>query len=172
MIYEVIEPYSHNFVFSLWTDQLTTIAYGTYDTQSHIGSELDPRFFALFSYTTGAANNLTFTPPGQVDTVIVYMQQNGGTATATYNVDGGASLGTITNAGANALFAYTATVTKGAHTINIVPNNNGLFNIAGIIAYDSTTPAIDVIQDGQYGSVAASWNSAGNPCLRGAFLEF
>jgi lysophospholipase L1-like esterase len=164
-------PTSYNSLWSgLSSASASGITYPNLDTRVTFGANWSLGAVSLFSYTTGAANNLAFTPPGQIDTVIVYMVQNGGTGTATFNVDGGASLGTITSAGVTSIVSYTATVTKGAHTINIVPNNNGSFFIQGIIAYDSTTPGVDFVQAGQYGATAANWNNNGSPWNPGAYF--
>lgn len=117
----------------------------------------------MIKYTTGAANNFTFTPAGEFDTITIWYFTQTGNGAATVNVDGGASLGTINFGATNfQMKSVTYSVTKGAHTINIVPSNNGSFSIAGIITQDSTTPAVDFIQAGSYGGIAANFASSAN----------
>lgn len=116
----------------------------------------------IIAYSTGAVNNFSFTPVGAIDTFIVYWIRTTALGSCTANVDGGSSLGTITMGGvAASIQTSTFTVTKGTHTINLVPNNDGALYLLAIIAYDSTTPAIDIIQAGVYGATSANWNSTG-----------
>jgi len=51
----------------------------------------------------------------------------------------------------------TFTCTKGIHQINLVPNNDAQMFFGGIVAYDSTVPAIDVIQTAVYGAVSSTF---------------
>ena len=136
------------------------------DTQVTLGNRYEPRFFCpVFLYYWRGKQFDIYAARTSGHRYCLHAAKRSD-ATATYNVNGGASLGTITNAGANALFAYTATVTKGAHTINIVPNNNGSFNIEDT-AYNSTTPAIDLIQNGQYRISGGKLELGGNSVVRG-----
>lgn len=110
-------------------------------------------------YATGAANNLTFTPAGNIDTINIYYWKSG-SGTFTFNVDGGSSLGTSIG-GSTGIGMLTAVVTKGTHTINVVPGNNGTLFVMGISAYDSTVPAIDVFNAGANGFKAADYVGTG-----------
>lgn len=140
--------------YPLYDTRLTKGAnWGTDSTHPIIGG-------FWFPYTTGAANNLTFTPTVQVDTAIP-IQWKGSVGTFTFNVDGGSSLGTSTGGSTGWESVAGGTFAKGAHIINIVPNNNGSIFLGGIIAYDSTTPAIDVIQGGYNGATVAAYIGTG-----------
>ncbi|MBV9858747.1 MAG: hypothetical protein JO038_01375 [Alphaproteobacteria bacterium] len=111
----------------------------------------------LIGYGNAGAGTLSFTPAGAIDTIKILSVKNTGAGggSFTVNVDGGSSLGTVTTTGSGAVGADTFTVTKGTHTINMVASNNGGFYFLGIIAFDSTTPAVDIIGVGNWGSVVS-----------------
>lgn len=167
-------PISYN---SFYNDQnmVTAAQLNLYDPRLVLGANWAGSVSGLagnlIHYTTGVVNNLSFTPNGSgvgtgggvFDTIKVKYVKNAGTGTATINVDGGASLGTLSSAGGPSIQTDTFVVTRGTHTINIVPSNNGDFYVVGIIAYDSTIPAIDIIQLGWGGSTASNYNSGGQP---------
>ena len=147
------QPVSAN---SIMCDQNVSAAaegYAAYDTRVTLGANWSTNAGGncaggnLFQYTLGAVNNLTFTPVAAFDTITLYYYTQTGAGTATINVDGGASLGTI-NFGAanNTIASSTYSVTNATHTVNIVPSNNASFNVAGIVTSLSTKPAIDIIQ--------------------------
>lgn len=120
---------------------------------------------AMYSYSNGAVNNLAFTPTGQIDSATVYYITRPGQGTCTTNIDGGSSLGTINMNAASAMTSQTFTFAKGAHTFNVVPGNNGVLGITAIVTWDSTTPAIDILQAGMIGATATTFTSttSGNP---------
>jgi len=90
--------------------------------------------------------------------VTVYYSSGGG-GTVQPNVDGGSALGTI--GGSGGTWAQSSfTVTAGAHTINLLPGNNGIFYLWGICGTLSTTPAIDIVQGAWFGANAASYNTS------------
>lgn len=73
-------------------------------------------------------------------------------ATATVDVDGGASLATIGGAGgANVLQKNSVSPTRGTHTTNITLGANANFFVLGGIPYDSTTGGFDFLQLGMWG---------------------
>lgn len=123
-----------------------------------------------FAYDNLAVTNITFTPTTAFDTVICY-NWKASPGTFNFNVDGGASLGTSTG-GSTGYQALTATVTKATHTINVVPNNTGAIFFAGILAYDSTTPSIDVMQEGFNGATIASYLGSSQPYNAIPALQF
>jgi lysophospholipase L1-like esterase len=145
---------------------LAPISYATYDTRVTLGANwaasgsLGCIGGELFTFTAGAINNFSFTPVAAFDTIVVYYARGGGAASATVNVDGGASLGTLTFAGGAALVTTTFTVAKATHTINIVPVNDGPLNILGFQTFDSTTPAVDIVQLGIFGATTSTVGSA------------
>jgi lysophospholipase L1-like esterase len=157
-------------------------AYGSYDPRitlganhSHpTGGSTQTLAGQMFLYTTGAVNNMTFTPVGAFDTLKVFNARAGSNGSFAVNVDGGATLATITTNGGNAIIENTVSgITKATHTVNFVPSNNGNYYTIGAIAYDSTTPAVDIIQAGWAGALIASFNiasSAWHPKNMLAFL--
>lgn len=150
-------------------DNAAGITLTGYDTRLAQGANWTPNLATLggkvIRYATGAVNNFSFTPTYAFDTFDVYFLKNNGNGTCTVNVDGGSSLGTVnTNSGGALVWAkQTFTCAKGIHQINLVPNNDAQMFFAGIVAYDSTVPGIDVIQTAIYGSVAGSHTTNVNP---------
>jgi len=142
-------------------DSAAGITLTGYDTRLAQGANWAPNLASLggkvIRYAPGAVNNFSFTPTYAFDTIVVYMLKNNLNGTCTINVDGGASLGTInTNSGGALVWAtQTFTVSKAIHQINLVPNNDAQMFFGGILCYDSTVPAIDVIQTAVYGSLAS-----------------
>jgi len=149
-------------------DSAAGITLTNYDTRLAQGANWNPNLTSLggkvIRYASGAANNFSFTPTFAFDTFIPYFLKNNGNGTCTANVDGGSSLGTInTNSGGALVWAnQTFTTTKAIHQINLVPNNDAQMFFGGILCYDSTVPAIDVIQTAVYGSIASTFTPAVN----------
>jgi len=144
-------------------DGAAGITFSNYDSRILLGANWAPNLTTLggkvIRYAPGAVNNLSLTPTYAFDTFIPCFLKNNGNGTCTANVDGGASLGTINTNSLGALIwaSQVFTCAKGIHTINIVPNNDAQMFFGGIICYDSTVPALDVIQCGVYGATAATF---------------
>ena len=141
------------------------VAYNTYDPRVTLGANwalanINAIGGNTWVYNTGAVNNFAFTPVGSVDTAVVCFTSGGG-GTAAVNVDGGSTLGTIGTGSAAQCNTYT--FTAGAHTINLVPSNNGALYVLGVIAYLSTTPAVDIIQDGVIAATVSNFNYSAQP---------
>jgi len=134
------------------------VAYATYDVRATLGanwanSSSESLGAGFFQYTSGAVNNLSFAPAGAFDTIVVYYYSSAPAGSATVNVDGGSSLGALTTGGTQTgAKSLSVTTTKGTHTVNVVPDNNGTLYVDAIVTYDSTTPAIDIIQGGHFGA--------------------
>lgn len=145
-------------------DSAAGITLPGYDTRLLTpGANWSPNLTSLggkvIRYATGAVNNWVYTPTYAFDSFTVYFLKNSGNGSMTANVDGGASLGTITTTNASLVWAtqtFTG-ITKGIHTINLVPNNDGQIFIVGIVPWDSTVPALDVVQTAVYGATAATF---------------
>lgn len=154
----------------------TGVAYNSYDPRLVEGSGwADGAGFFIAggtTYVSTGTGTLAFTPTGQTDTADVYWYNNNNAATATVNVNGGATLATLTASGTQSVTKTTVTFTKGANTINVVGGGATQFYMMGVMAYDSTTPAIDIIQAGNYGSTVSTWTSnssiAPGPSFAGA----
>jgi len=147
---------------SFISNQVTPAAtYNTYDSRVTMGTGWTNSVYTcgglMFEFSGGTAGTLGFTPAGSIDTFTVYYVQQASQGEFTVNVDGGSSLGTVNAAGSNLLASQTFTVAAGTHTINLVSLANGLFYVAGIVAYLSTTPAIDFIQCGYSGAQASAF---------------
>lgn len=143
-------------------DSAAGITLPGYDTRLNPGANWSPNLTSLggkvIRYATGAVNNWVLTPTYAFDTFVVYFLKNTGLGSMTANVDGGSSLGTITTANASFVWAKQSfTVTKGIHTINLVPANDAQVFIGGIVAYDSTVPGLDVVQAAVYGATTATF---------------
>lgn len=154
----------------------SAVSYPLYDTRVTLGANwasdgTHPTFGGRwFKYDNLAVNNISFTPSGNVDTVIVF-NWKGSAGTFTFNVDGGASLGTST-ALSTGWQALQGTVSKAAHTINVVPNNNGVAYIGGMLAYDSTVPSIDIFQGGYNGATVSFYLGTGQTYNAAATIPF
>ncbi|WP_380784012.1 hypothetical protein [Sphingomonas sp. R86520] len=99
----------------------------------------------FFNGTT--TNSMDFAIPGQSDTIEIYSPRNSGLGAFTAAVDGGAVLQTVVQDGVDGFIKTTITVTRGAHTLNL-SRVSGLVFITGVIAFDSTVPAVDVVSAG------------------------
>ena len=107
----------------------------------------------MMQFTTGGGiAALAFTPGGAFDNfTVIYLKFNGN-GSFTVDVDGGASLGTVnTNAG-TVIATQNFSVAKATHTIHLNAQNNGNLFVGGIIAWDSTVPAVDLLQAGYSGA--------------------
>lgn len=113
--------------------------------------------------TTTTTNPGTFTPSIPVDRVIVFYKQGENfvaTATASVTVDGGASLATL-NGGSTPGYTRSPAINLGtlaSHAISVTPAGGAPFYLAGMIAWDSTKPSIDIANLGVSG-VKASWQA-------------
>lgn len=160
-------PVSDNSFFNDQNVAAQSVGYGSYDTRVSLGSHWGTAVLSyagnVFKFTSGSgAGTLAFTPVGAFDTLQIWYLQQPAQGSFAVNVDGGASLGTINSAGTASLLTQSYTVTKGTHTVNMVANNDGNLFILGCLCWDSTTPAIDLIQAGTYGATAQSFNTIGN----------
>ena len=156
-------PTSSNSYLSNQNAAGTGVAYNSYDPRLVEGAGwADGTGFFIAGGTTFVSTGsaaLAFTPTSQVDTADVYWYNNNNSGTATVNVNGGATLATLTATGTQTVTKTTVTATKASNTINIVGGGATQFYVMGVMAYDSTTPAIDFIQAGNYGSTISTWTS-------------
>lgn len=151
---------------SLFEDQ-NIYSYSAYDTRYSAGSQWSGLQSSLagnmFTFLSGSGSQtLSFTPGGAFNTFTIWYYENSGFGSFTSNVDGGSSLGTVNTGGASQVVSsVTYTVTKGTHTINLVPGNDGNLYIMGFIVQDLSVSAIDIIQLGWGGSTVSSYMSNG-----------
>lgn len=131
----------------------------TYSNQAVV-----PGVGGLVHQTTGT-NPGIFTPVGPVDRVDVwYRIPPGGVATAaaTVTADGSPTvLGNIPSSTVSQITKVTVNLgTLASHAINVNPDGTGTFYLIGMVAYDSTKPAVNVYNWGVNGAQAALWASA------------
>lgn len=99
-------------------------------------------------------NNLSFSAPGTVDTFEIYYARGASSGTFAADIDGGTATTQATNGSGVGLKTVTAGA-AGAHTLNIRPNAAGQnIHVIGVVAYDSTVKAVDVINAGWGGSTS------------------
>lgn len=111
-----------------------------------------------------ASQAVAFTPTNPCDGATIYYARVASGGTATVNVDGGATLATISASGASAILTQNVTFTRGTHTLNITHNGTGTnFYIVGVLFTDSTQGAIDFIQAGYYGATTNLFAAASQP---------
>jgi lysophospholipase L1-like esterase len=104
---------------------------------------------------------LSFTPSIPVDTIVVYYYTDPVLGQLTIDVDGAGQTGH--NSGvAKSLATVTKSVSLGTHTVNI-RRTTGYLRIAGVIAWNSASKAVDVINLGWSGATAGVWNSTTDP---------
>jgi len=171
------QPVSANAIMCDQNVSAAAVGYAAYDTRVTLGSSWSTSNGGncaggnTFIFTCCAVNNLTFAPVAAFDTLTLYYYTQTPVGTATINVDGGASLGTITFGPATPDTIATATysVANATHTINIVPTG-GSFQLAGIVTSLSTKPAIDVIQAATSGATIAYF-TANTYATQGLRLE-
>lgn len=99
------------------------------------------------------AGTLSFTPRTAFKKLRIYYRGEAGTGTATVNVDGGASLGTITRSTGTGVLFVDYAVTLATHVVNIVWAS-GTLSIYGIEAWDDTTTSIRVQNAGWHGATS------------------
>lgn len=108
-------------------------------------------------------HTLVFNPGVTFDRFDVYTTT--GTSNGDFTTDiGGGSLGTIsTTAGANGFIKTTVSCTRGANTITITKSGTSPVYIVGIVPWDSTVNALEIIQGGRFGGVIANNVNSGSP---------
>ena len=137
--------------------------YGQYDTRTvltgtatNVPDGLSYAFGGIL-LTPGAAGTIALTPRSACDSVVAYyLNSYAGSADL---IVGASTLATVTAAATNTM-AKTAALTyaKGTATINVT-GTAGALALAGLWAYDSTTPAVHFFAAGMYGAKIDVMNS-------------
>lgn len=147
----------------------TNPSYNSYDARVTYGTGWAPSDFTMLgggfhNFTGASPGTLSFTPAGQFDTIEFYYAKNTGFGDFTANVDGGASLGTVTTSAATAAQGKTTfTVAKNTHTINVNAAGNGRVALMAIRTFDSTASYIDLLQMATYGGTVGDIIDASAP---------
>jgi hypothetical protein len=104
-----------------------------------------------------ASDTMTFTPARQIDSFDVYTYDFTSGATVTCNVNGGATLATITGTGSGVVVKTTVACTLGANVINLVKGGSGNSFILNVIPHTSTARQINIANACWPSGVAGSW---------------
>ncbi len=97
---------------------------------------------------TNTTNPASFTPASIFDTIELWYQPIQPIA---INIGGG-TIGTAPSTGANTTSYRLQSCARGLNTVNFVPNGGFLCGITGVNTYDSTIPAVSIIQTGWGGA--------------------
>lgn len=140
---------------------VTTNTYQQYDSRitsstnwSNIGGS--PTLGAHLYNNTTTADPLIFSPPIAFDTIDVWTPQLAGIGTLLVNVDGGATLATIVEAGSNLYKKTTISCPLGIHTLQFVRSSGNCY-ISAFSCYNSTQKVINVFNSGWSGSKVSDW---------------
>ncbi len=113
-----------------------------------------------YFFSTGAGGALSFTPETPIDTGTVYWLTNNTGGTGTIQVGTG-STAAITQSGTS-LSSATATGTLGINAIKVLRSSGTQLYAMAFRAYDSTVPAIDLMDAGWYNSKMSNWVDSTN----------
>lgn len=139
--------------FSTFDPTFTTAAGWSYSTIETLGG-------ALWG-NSSTTNTLQWLPTVNVDTFEIYTPQNSGYGTSSWAINAGGATN-IVQAGTSALIKTTAIDTLGSNTLNIA-RVSGQCYLSGVIAYDSTTPAVDIVNMGRGALTSTILNDSTNP---------
>lgn len=117
-----------------------------------------------YLYLAASAGTFTWTSTANVDSFILHYVTISGGGTFSYSIDGGTAVNVSTNA-ANA-WVKSATISlgsPGAHSIALTWVSGGNVFINGLDAWDSTTPAVRLLNMGIGGVQASIWADSSNP---------
>lgn len=111
---------------------------------------------AIANSTT--TNAVSFTPAVPFDTLDIYYFTTGGGGSASVNVDGGATIGTVNFNAAASISKTTFTCPLGNHTINIARVSGGCY-LFGVMAYNSAVKGLCMFQLGSCGAKAIDFTN-------------
>jgi len=117
------------------------------------------------SWASGNTTPATFAPSGSIDRIEVYHRLRTADGQGSVTIDANASVLATMNVGwggAESVGKATANVTLGVHTVNAQRTGGSFFILFGMLTYDSTTPAVDVISAGAFGTTSA-YHASTNP---------
>ncbi|WP_420104562.1 SGNH/GDSL hydrolase family protein [Bosea sp. (in: a-proteobacteria)] len=138
-----------------------------YDARLTIGAGWSggPQTLGGVSWATNGTTSINFAAAGNTDTLESFFRLRSADGQGSITVDASPTVLTTLNVSppAEQPGKATATTTLGAHTWNVQRTGGGFLNFVGMIAYDSTAPAVDIINGGAFGTVSgyhASTNSS------------
>lgn len=105
---------------------------------------------------TATGNTFSFTPVANCDTFDVYSIKTGATGAFTINLDGGATLATVSGTITPAqIIKTTVSGTLAGHTLNCVWSS-GTCYVVGVHAYDSTVKCVECMNFGASGALTSN----------------
>ena len=130
-----------------------------YDPRLTIGAGWSggPQTLGGVSWATNGTTSISFAAAGNTDTLESFFRLRSADGQGSITVDASPTVLTTLNVSppSEQPGKATATATLGAHTWNVQRTGGGFLNFVGMLAYDSTTPAVDVINGGAFGTVSA-----------------
>ena len=145
-----------------WTGSTATYKTGVVPGSSWALSSSTSAGGCLFTDTTGTTA-FAYTPEIAVDTFELFDIQVSTGGAISYNVDGGSSTGlSQTNATSQYRVTSIPAGSVGTHTLNVARTSGNAF-ICGMRAYNSTIPAVDIINLGRCSSQTSDWIVNANP---------
>jgi lysophospholipase L1-like esterase len=144
---------------------VTQANYNAYNSKVVAAGSWNPNnFFTLpggFAMLANTVSNFAFTPTSAFDTIDIYTMNVAAGGSFTVNVDGGATLATITTVAANVYTKNTVACTLGTHTINCATTSTSSTWLCGMAVHNSTAAALEMYNMGISGITAATYNVAG-----------
>jgi len=142
----------------------TPAAYASYNPEVVMGAGWTFASLSIGGQTflagTSVTSSTTWTPAETIDRFDVYYARAPGLAQFNLSVDGGAATAVDAN-GASSMQKVTINAgSPGTHTLSIARTGGGNLNIVGAIAYDSTKPAVEVLNLGLGSSTTEDWTDA------------
>lgn len=110
--------------------------------------------------TSTASDTMTFTPARNIDSFDVYTFDFTSGATVVCNVNGGATLATITGTGSGLVVKTNVPCTLGANVINLVKGGAGNSFVLGVVVHTSTARQINIANACWPSGIASSWNNS------------
>jgi lysophospholipase L1-like esterase len=131
-----------------------TASYNTYNSQAVLGAgwaaDGQEKVGGPGFLNSTNANTFEFTPVGNIDSFELYALQNTGQGSISWSIDAGGGTTVSLNNTPEAMYksATLSAGAAGAHTIKIARVSGNAY-IHGIVAWDSTTPGVDIINAGR-----------------------
>lgn len=109
-------------------------------------------------------NTFSYQPEIPVDTFELWTPQNSGYGTLLYNIDGAANTNQVQAGTAALIRTIIPAGSVGTHTLNMrLLSASGTARVIGFRSWNSTVPAVDVINVGWGGSKTSDWDNSSAP---------
>jgi len=133
---------------------VSTANYPTYNPQVAINAgwaaDSQEKVGGQGFLNTTNTNTIEFTPVGNIDSFELYALQNTGQGTIAWSIDAGGTTNIVLNNTPEAMYksATLSAGVAGTHTIKVARVSGNAY-LHGLVAWDATTPAVDVINAGR-----------------------